>query len=164
MLIPSRREKRYETLRVSDFMSCADRGEHDCVGAGDPSHGRRVLLRKLCPLCGSICGVNSWPYGITVQLVPESKFDLASHGPRAVSARAAETCADKSAASGGDSVAHRAQERAGLNRKLFPHPRAHFQIQTDVQTEPSDQKSAWAEHRVLSFGSFAVKQFLILHS
>ena len=28
---------------------------------------------------GPICGANSWPYGITVQLVPESKFDLVSH-------------------------------------------------------------------------------------
>ena len=28
---------------------------------------------------GPICGANSWPYGITVQLVLESKFDFASH-------------------------------------------------------------------------------------
>ena len=79
MSIPSRREIRNETLRVSDLMSCADGGKHDCVGAGDPSHGRRVLLRKLCPLCGSICGANSWPESITCPLTSDSKIDCVSH-------------------------------------------------------------------------------------
>ncbi len=37
---------------------------------------------------GPICGANSWPYGINLQLVLESKIDCASHGPRAVSVRA----------------------------------------------------------------------------
>ena len=30
--------------------------------------------------------------------------------------------------------------RARLNKKLFPYPRAHSQIQTDVQTEPCERK------------------------
>ena len=50
-----------------------------------------------------------WPYSIRRQLVPTSKSDCASHGPRAICVRAAETCADKSAASGRDSGAHWAQ-------------------------------------------------------
>ena len=105
-------------------------------------------FRILCPARTAARGTISgrrppvrvpWPYGINLQLVPESKFDLASHGPRAVFVRAAETCADKSAASGGVSGAHWAQGRARLNRKLFLCLRAHFQIQTDVQLEPRDQ-------------------------
>ncbi len=62
-----------------------------------------------------------WPYSITVQLVPESKFDLVSHGPRAVSVRAAETCADKSAGFASVSVAHWAQgpQRICADKTLF---------------------------------------------
>ena len=74
--------------------------------------------------------------------------------PRAVCGRAAETCADKSAASGGVSGAHWAQGRARLNRELFLCLRAHFQIQTDVQLELRDQKSVWAKHGVSAFGCF----------
>ena len=124
---PFTKGKRYETLRVSDYMSCADGGTGD-------------HLRPKAPCAGPICGANSWPYGITVQLVPASKSDCSSHGPRAVSIRAAETCADKSAASGSISGAHWAQGRARLIRNLFPHPRARFEIQTDMQTEPRDRK------------------------
>ena len=39
----------------------------------------RDHLRPKAPPEGPICGANSWPYGITLQLVSESKFDLASH-------------------------------------------------------------------------------------
>ena len=63
-------------------------GEHDCVGAGDTSQADECCFANSAPCAGPICGANSWPYGITLQLVPESKFDLASHGPRAVSVRA----------------------------------------------------------------------------
>ena len=62
--------------------------------------------------------------------------------------RAVETCADKSAASGGDSGAHWAQGRALLNRKLFLCPRARFEIQTDVQTEQCARKTVRAKHEV----------------
>ena len=47
--------------------------------------GREHLMADECcfansaPPEGPICGANSWPYGITVPLVLESKFDLASH-------------------------------------------------------------------------------------
>ncbi len=38
--------------------------------------------------------------------------------------------------------------RADGKLKLFLCPRAHAQIQTDVQTERRDRKTVWAEHRV----------------
>ncbi len=123
---------------------------------------KRSAFQILCPCAGRAAGGTSqaevppagpWPYGINLQLVSESKFESASHGPRAVFVRAAETCADKSAAFGRDSGAHWAQGRADGILKLFFCPRAHAQIQTDVQTEPSDQKSVWAKHRVLGNSS-----------
>ena len=44
----------YEVLYAEDGEKALEIcGEHDCVGAGDTSHGRRVLLRKLCPSRGS---------------------------------------------------------------------------------------------------------------
>ncbi len=39
----------------------------------------RDHLRPKAPPEGPICGANSWPYGITVQLVPESKIDCVFH-------------------------------------------------------------------------------------
>ena len=59
--IPSRREIRYETLRVSDLMSLRGTAARGTIS------GRRPPVR------------DPWPYGITVQLVPESKFDFTSH-------------------------------------------------------------------------------------
>ena len=46
--------------------------------------GTHLMADECCfansaPCAGPICGANSWPYGITVQLVPESKFESASH-------------------------------------------------------------------------------------
>ena len=60
--------------------------------------------------------------------------------PRAVSVRAVETCADKSAALRRRFRRALGTGRARLNQKLFPYPRAHSQIQTDVQTEPCERK------------------------
>ena len=59
--IPSRREKRNETLRVSDLMSLRGTAARGTIS------GRRPPVRV------------PWPYSITVQLVPESKSDCASH-------------------------------------------------------------------------------------
>ena len=80
MFIPSRREKRNETLRVSDLMSL--RGTAASTTAS--VRGTHLMADECCfansaPCAGPICGANSWPYGITVPLVLESKFDLASH-------------------------------------------------------------------------------------
>jgi len=74
-----------------------------------PSQADECCFANSAPPEGPICGANSWPYSIRRQLVPTSKSDCASHGPRAICVRAAETCADKSAASGRDSGAHWAQ-------------------------------------------------------
>ena len=52
---------RNETLRVSDLMSLRGTAARGTIS------GRRPPVRV------------PWPYGITVQLAPESKFDLASH-------------------------------------------------------------------------------------
>ena len=90
MFIPSRREKRNETLRVSDLMSL--RGTAASTTAS--VRGTHLMADECCfansaPCAGPICGANSWPYGINLQLVPESKIDCISHGPRAVCGRAA---------------------------------------------------------------------------
>ena len=51
----------------------ADGGEHDCVGAGDTNSWPTSVASQTLPLRGP------WPYGITVQLVPEAKIDSSSH-------------------------------------------------------------------------------------
>ena len=61
LTIPSRRYLRNETLRVSDLMSLRGTAARGTIS------GRRPPVRV------------PWPYGITVQLVPESKFGSASH-------------------------------------------------------------------------------------
>ena len=100
---------RNETLRVSDFMSLR---RVDAVtltaSGGTPSHGRRVLLRKLCALPRVLsCLQLGWPNGINLQLVPSTGSDCLSHGPRAVSVHVAYTVrGTSSAASGRDSGAH----------------------------------------------------------
>ena len=109
---------------------------------------KRSAFRIYCPARTAARGTISgrrppvrvpWPYGITVQLVPESKFDSASH----VLARSLFVQPKHAQTSlrpyGRDSGAHY-KGRADGQPKLFFHPRAHIQIQTDVQTEPRTQK------------------------
>ena len=90
------------------------------------------------------------PLAVWHKLTARTGFEIRSctPRPRAVFVRAAETCADKSAASGSISGAHWAQGRAFGKLKQFLLPRAHVQIQTDVQTEPRDRKTVRAEHGV----------------
>ena len=121
---------RNERLRLSEFMSL--RG----TGAG------RDHLRPKAPPEGPLA---VW-HNCTAR--PGIKIRLRIPRPRAVFVRAAETCADKSAA-----LRRRFRRALGTGRafgklKMFLCPRARFQIQTDVQTEPRDRKTVRAKHEV----------------
>ena len=99
-----------------------------------------------------------WPYGITLPLVSESKFDFTSHvlaRSLLVQLKHAQTSLRPH---GGDSGAHWAQGRAPLNQNLFPHSRAHAQIQTDMQTELYDQKPSGLNIKFFSDGIFVSRE------
>ena len=129
------------------YVPARDGGEHDCVGAGDTSQADECCFANSAPCAGPICGANSWPESITCPLTSESKFDLASHvlaRSLPVQPKHAQTMSDAPTQScwpyGGDSGAHWAQGRADGKLELFLYPRAHAQIQTDMQPEPCARK------------------------
>ena len=128
--IPSRREIRYETLRVSNLMSLRGTAARGTIS------GRRPPVRV------------PWPYGINLQLVPESKIDCASH----VLARSLFVQL-KHAQNKFCGLRRRFSRALGTGRangmlKLFLCPRAHTQIQNCVRTERRDRKTVWAKHGV----------------
>ena len=151
------------TAAIAAVFFCAS-GGGICPSLPEGKKGmKRYAFRILCPYAGRAPGGTisgrrppvrvPWPYGITLQLVPESKFDLASHGSRAISACTVEPMHGTSSVGfAGISGAHWAQGRADGMLKLFFCLRARFEIQTDVQTEPRDQKTVWAKYEVLRSG------------
>ena len=134
--------------------------EHVCVGAGTHLMADECCFANSAPCAGPICGANSWPYGINLQLVPESKIDCISHGPRAVCVRAAGMV--RRQVCGLRQRFRRAlgTERADGKSENKPYLRAHIQIQTDVQTEPRDRKPFG---RNLELGC-AVQMFHVKHT
>ena len=134
---------------------------------------KRSAFRILCPARTAARGTISgrrppvrvpWPYGITVQLVPESKIDCISHGPRAVCVRASGMV--RRQVCGLRQRFRRAlgTERADGKSENKPYLRAHIQIQTDVQTEPRDRKPFgrnWMESKGRSAGAPSPGGFLL---
>ena len=112
--------------------------------------GTHLMADECCfansaPCAGPLAGEHNLPSHIGIEI----RFCIPR--PRAIFDRA--VCAmlgASSSASGGDSGAHWAQGRANGKLNLFFLPRAHTQIQTDVQTERRDRKSARAKHGVLA--------------
>jgi len=91
--------KRYETLRVSDYMSCADGGTGDHLRPKAPCAGPLAVWHKL----------TARPGIKNRQRIPR---------PRAVSVRVVETCAGQVLRPyGGDSGAHYRGAAAGLCRQ-----------------------------------------------
>ena len=115
-------------------------------GTGDHLMADECCFANSAPCTGPICGANSWPYGITVQLVPESKIDCASH----VLVRAAETCADKSAA-----LRQRFRRALGTGTRTTESKPVSLSSRTYSDSDPRADRTArtkiiWAKHGVLA--------------
>ena len=129
LFIPSRREKRYETLRVSDFMSLRGTGAgRDHLRPKAPPEGPLAVWHKL----------TARPISRNRQCIPQSSrgLCLCSRNMRR------QVCGLRQRFR---RALHRMRRRKA---KLFLCLRARFEIQTDVQTKPRDRKSVRVRHGV----------------